>query len=96
MGIARPHRLHGDHRVGKLALTRPQRQDRSAFAISQGGAEQAIQRLVISGGADNQVTELDAEQGVARIGEDIRCIAIMLDDAPGLVDPQEQRPGRGV
>jgi hypothetical protein len=91
--IGGPHRLYGDHRVDLIALTGLQGQDRGALAIRQGRAEQALKRRGGRGGVGNQAAELNAEQRVPRVRENICRIAIMLDDPPGLVDPQQQ--GRG-
>ncbi len=91
--VRRADRLNGDHRVGAVAVAGLDRQHRGTLTTGAGGIDESLQPAAVHRLGDHG-TEVDAEQGTGRLGEDLPGGTVMLEDPARLVDADDQRPRR--
>ncbi len=103
-GATRAHRVDRHHRLGRMAVAGRDGQHRAALAIGPDRLEQpgdrgdAVRRpgrvRVGLGAADRQVAQLSTEQFVGLAGENPRRVAVVLHNAPVVIDPENEGPDR--
>ncbi len=97
LGVSRADRLDGDDCVGDRAVGGAERQHGGALAV---GARAVDERLENLGrwpvGCSEQRRQLGSDQLARLGGQHVTGTAVVLADLACLVDPENQRPGRGI
>ncbi len=97
LGVGGPDRLDRHDRIGDGAVRGPEGQHRCALPIRHRAVDKALQRgrgRPVRHGEEAGQLRTDERAGLGR--QDVTGTAIVLPDPAGLVDAEQQRPGRGV